>query len=151
MKLQELAYLFERDLNRLKNEISLYSTGELIWVQLPGTINSGGHICQHLIGNLKTYIGLQIGGFAYVRDREAEFSQRNFTAEQLIQELDNLLQMVPPLIRDMNEENLAEPYPYDVVQIHHDQTYGFILMHLCQHLAWHTGQINYHRRIVNVR
>ena len=84
MKLSEFAFLYQRDLNRLKKEISDYLTEEAMWVKLPGTINSGGNICQHLIGNLRTYIGLEIGGFPYVRDRESEFNLRLFTKSELL-------------------------------------------------------------------
>ena len=149
MKLQEFVFLYRRDLTRLKKEISAYLTEESLWAKLPGTVNSGGNICQHLIGNLRTYIGLQIGEVPYVRDRDAEFNSRLFTTEQLLKEIDFLLQVIPESILKMNENQLAEEYPHDVVDIHNEQSFGFILMHLYQHLAWHTGQINYHRRIVD--
>lgn len=149
MELQEYIVLYKRDLNRLKKEISAYATEESLWLKLPGTINSGGHICQHLIGNLRTYIGLQIGGFTYTRDREAEFGLRVFTKEQLLLEINFLLEIIPESILKMNKKTMADEYPHDVVEIHNQQSYSFILTHLYQHLAWHTGQINYHRRIVD--
>jgi len=149
MKLQEFVFLYRRDLNRLKKEISSYLTEESLWVRLPGTINPGGNICQHLIGNLRTYIGLELGEFPYVRDRDAEFDSRLFTREQLLLEIDVLQEVIPESILKMNEKQLTEEYPHDVVEIHSEQSYGFVLMHLHQHLAWHTGQINYHRRIVD--
>ena len=149
MKLHEFVFLYRRDLHRLRKEISAYHTEESLWVKIPGTINSGGNICQHLIGNLRTYIGLQIGGYSYVRDRDAEFNLRIFTKEQLIEEVDFLLEIIPGAILKMNEDLLTEEYPHEVVEIHSQQSYAFILTHLYQHLAWHTGQINYHRRIAD--
>lgn len=148
MKLEEYVFLYRRDLQRLKTEIAAYLTDESLWVKLPGTINPGGNICQHIIGNLRTYIGVQIGAFAYTRDRDAEFNARLFTKEQLLQEIDYLLEIIPASILKLTEDQLADEYPHEVVRIHSEQSYGFILMHLYQHLAWHTGQINYHRRIV---
>jgi len=149
MKLAEFVFLYQRDLNRLKKEISDYLTEEAMWVKLPGTINSGGNICQHLIGNLRTYIGLEIGGFPYVRDRESEFNLRLFTKSELLEEINFLLKIIPESILKMSEKELMDEYPHEVVEINSEQSYEFILMHLYQHLAWHTGQINYHRRIVD--
>ena len=149
MKLAEFIFLYQRDLNRLKKEISDYLTEEAMWVKLPGTINSGGNICQHLIGNLRTYIGLEIGGFPYVRDRESEFNLRLFTKSELLEEINFLLKIIPESILKMSEKELMDEYPHEVVEINSEQSYEFILMHLYQHLAWHTGQINYHRRIVD--
>ena len=65
--------LFSRDIDRLINEVKEYTDEDLLWQVLPGTTNSAGHLVQHLIGNLKTYIGNPFGNIHYIRDREAEF------------------------------------------------------------------------------
>ena len=38
--------------------------------------NSIGHLVLHLTGNLRYYIGAQIAGSGYVRDRDREFTDR---------------------------------------------------------------------------
>src|SRR5215467_11373233 len=39
--------------------------------------NSIGHLILHLTGNLNTFVGAQLGGSGYVRDREREFTDTN--------------------------------------------------------------------------
>lgn len=149
MEISVFDFLYSRDLKKLKSEIMAYTSEDSLWVKIPGTINSGGNICQHLIGNLRTYIGLPIGGYPYVRDRDAEFSARLFSQEELVNELDILLEIIPDSIRQLSDGRLSDEYPHDILTINATQNYSLVLTHLAMHLAWHTGQINYHRRIVN--
>src|SRR5437667_9622922 len=37
--------------------------------------NSIGHLILHLTGNLNHFVGAQLGGTGYVRDREREFTE----------------------------------------------------------------------------
>src|SRR6516225_12217944 len=37
--------------------------------------NSVGHLILHLTGNLNHFVGAQLGGTGYVRDREREFTE----------------------------------------------------------------------------
>ena len=46
-----LIELFERDLNRLKNEISTYKNEDRLWIIEKSINNSGGNLCLHLLGN----------------------------------------------------------------------------------------------------
>lgn len=138
--------LFSRDLKRLRKEIEQYHSESSLWVQLPGTINPGGNLCQHLIGNLRTYVGLTLGGHAYVRDRDAEFGQRTFTQMQMLAELDQLHEVVISTLETLDEQKMEEPYPREVVNLFPEQTVRLVLTHLLAHLSWHLGHINYHRR-----
>jgi uncharacterized damage-inducible protein DinB len=143
---EEYIFLYQRDLKKLKTEIDSYTNEDLLWKKIPGTLNSGGNLCQHLIGNLRTYIALELGGFPYIRNREAEFSARLFSKVQLLNELDYLLEIIPDSIRNLSEEELDAEYPYTTLTIHEPQSISLVLTHLAMHLAYHTGQINYHRR-----
>lgn len=140
--------LFSRDLQKLRKEIEQYHSETALWMQLPGTINPGGNLCQHLIGNLRTYVGLTLGGHAYVRDREAEFSQRRFTQMQMLAELDTLHEIVIATLAALDEQRMDEAYPREVVNLFPDQSVRLVLTHLLAHLSWHLGHINYHRRWV---
>jgi hypothetical protein len=141
--------LFVRDLKKLRAEIEHYPSEESLWVPLPGTINTGGNLCQHLIGNLRTYVTLTLGGIAYVRNREAEFSERVFTKEQLLKEIDWLLEWIPDTLKALEANAWEEEYPREVLNMFPEQSVSMILQHLLTHLAYHTGQINYHRRWVS--
>ena len=69
----EFAALYNREVSKVISEVNAYSSEEQMWVVLSGTINSAGNLVQHLIGNLRTYIGLVLGNVPYERDRDAEF------------------------------------------------------------------------------
>lgn len=138
--------LFSRDLKKLRKEIEQYHSEAALWVKLPGTINPGGNLCQHLIGNLRTYVGLTLGGHAYLRDREAEFNQKTFTQMQMLAELDQLHEIVVGTLGTLDKNRMEEEYPHDVVNLFPEQPVRLVLTHLLAHLSWHLGHINYHRR-----
>src|SRR5450755_4026670 len=48
---------------------------EQFWAKPFAFGNSFGHLVLHLTGNLNYYIGAQIAGTEYVRDRPLEFSE----------------------------------------------------------------------------
>ncbi|TLV03096.1 DinB family protein [Dyadobacter luticola] len=141
--------LYVRDLKKLRGEIEQYPTEESLWVPLPGTINSGGNLCQHLIGNLRTYIALTLGSVPYVRDRDAEFTRRYFTKDQLLDEVDLLIRYIPETIEKLDEAQMRAEFPRDVLNMFPEQNVGLVLQHLLTHLSYHTGQINYHRRWIS--
>ncbi|WP_333862471.1 hypothetical protein [Sphingobacterium sp.] len=65
MLIQTLKSLFHRDLKKLRDEIALYRLEENIWIVENSISNSAGNLCLHLIGNLQTYIGAEIGKTGY--------------------------------------------------------------------------------------
>ncbi len=140
--------MFSRDLKKLRKEIEQYHSEHALWLPLPGTINPGGNLCQHLIGNLRTYVGLTLGGNAYVRDRDAEFNQRTFTQAQMLSELDQLHEIVIGTLEQLDEQKMEEEYPRHVLDMFPEQTVRIVLTHLFAHLSWHLGHLNYHRRWV---
>src|SRR5712671_6785500 len=48
-----------------------------LWAKPVEPGNSIGHLVLHLTGNLNHFVGAQLGGSGYVRDREREFSETN--------------------------------------------------------------------------
>src|SRR5688500_19890123 len=82
--IEELIKIYDRDLERLKNEIELFNQEDNLW-KTTGTIkNSAGNLCLHLVGNLNTYVGKNLGKIPYIRNREAEFSLKNVPKKNLI-------------------------------------------------------------------
>lgn len=149
MENEIIVQLFERDLKKLRDEIEKYPSEESLWVRLPGTINTGGNLCQHLIGNLRTYVGLTLGNVHYVRNRDAEFAERLFTKTELIAELHKLLPIVLKSVSELSEAQLGSEYPRNVLDMFPNQTKELVLTHLLTHLSYHLGQINYHRRWIS--
>ena len=84
MLVESLKIMFNRDQLRLKAKINLYQKEESIWVIDKNISNSAGNLCLHLVENLNTYIGKEIGGTNYVRKRELEFSRKDVSRAELV-------------------------------------------------------------------
>ncbi|MEO6290569.1 MAG: DinB family protein [Ginsengibacter sp.] len=140
------AEIFERDLNKLIGELKAYPDESLIWKTADGISNSAGNLTLHLIGNLNFMIGVTLGNSGYVRDREREFSAKNISVRQMVDELNNTILVVKKTLEDLPEEGLEKEFP---VPINNKiSTVQFILIHLISHFGYHLGQINYHRRLL---
>ena len=72
----ELAALFSRDLAKLSQQIEAFPTDEALWQTLPGVKNAAGNLALHIEGNLREFVGRQLGDLAYQRKRDLEFSSR---------------------------------------------------------------------------
>tara|TARA_R110000868_G_scaffold108031_7_gene295196 strand:+ start:5136 stop:5582 length:447 start_codon:yes stop_codon:yes gene_type:complete len=147
MIINTLKTIFNRDLNQLKTEIDLYPNESLIWQVQNGISNSAGNLCLHLIGNLNTYIGTVFGKTDYIRNRPLEFSLKNIPKSDLLQKIDATLLVVEEALNTIKEDDLKMDYPLLVFK--NKTSTEFMLLHLTTHLAYHLGQINYHRRLLN--
>ncbi len=147
MSIQTLKILFNRDLDKLKFEIESYEFEKQIWAIDKNISNSAGNLCLHLIGNLNTYIGAEIGKTGYVRNRPLEFSLKDIPKSELIEKIENTISVVNNALDNLTEADLDAIYPQIVFE--KEMTTGFFLIHLSTHLAYHLGQINYHRRLLD--
>lgn len=144
---EALIEIFERDLNRLMNEMSLYKDENNLWVTKAGISNSAGNLCLHLLGNLNYYIGTGLGHTGYVRYRDDEFALKNIPRADLVTNIRNCILVVKNSLADLPEADFEKDFPIDV--------FGkpvktvFMLVHLTAHLTYHLGQINYHRRLID--
>ena len=147
MLVQTLKKLFERDLGKLRNEIESYKNESNLWIIDKGIANSAGNLCLHLVGNLKTYIGKELGGTGYIRNRDLEFSQKDIPQAVLLKMIDETIVTVDKALDTVTDQQLEEKYP--VIVFTEKMTTGFFLVHLLAHLSYHLGQINYHRRLLD--
>ncbi|MFV8379251.1 DUF1572 family protein [Flavobacterium sp. LB3R33] len=146
MLIESLKTLFNRDLNQLRTEIESYQNESDIWTIQKGIANSAGNLCLHLIGNLNTYIGAQYGKTGYIRNRPLEFSLKDIPRVQLLSKIEETIVVVDNALNNISEVELKKEYPLLVFK---DKTSTeFMLIHLTTHLAYHLGQINYHRRLL---
>lgn len=138
--------LLARELGTLRRELEAYPDDASLWRTVPGITNSGGTLALHLIGNLRHCIGARLGATGYVRDRAAEFSRRGVPREELVREVDDTLRTIERTLPEVSEERLAATFPEPMrgVTLRTDD----LLAHLASHLAYHLGQIDYHRRIL---
>lgn len=139
--------LFERDLNRVINELNQYRQEMKIWSVQCNISNSAGNLTLHLIGNLNTYIGKEIGKTMYERNRELEFSQKDIPRQQLVDQLADTIVVIKNSLRTLTDEDLKKEYP--VLVFSEMTSTEYLLVHLTTHLAYHLGQINYHRRLID--
>jgi uncharacterized damage-inducible protein DinB len=146
MLIETLRSLFDRDLNQLKTEIESYQNESQIWVIDKNISNSAGNLCLHLIGNINTYIGAEIGKTGYIRNRPLEFSSKNIPKTELITQINDTILVVNNALDRLTRADLETTYPQIVFE--KEMTTGFFLVHLSTHLAYHLGQINYHRRLI---
>jgi uncharacterized damage-inducible protein DinB len=141
-----LIRLFEQDLDRLADEIRQYPDDASLWVVKDGIKNSGGNLCLHLAGNLQHFIGAVLGNSGYIRNREAEFSLKNIAKHKLINEVENTKLAVRDTLEQVSKRELEKEYPIRVFD--EPVTTEHFLLYLLAHLSYHTGQINYHRRLL---
>jgi uncharacterized damage-inducible protein DinB len=147
MLIETLKKLFNRDLNKLKSEIELYQDEKKIWYIEKSIANSAGNLCLHLVGNLNTYIGAEIGKTGYIRHRELEFSLKDIPRVELISKVEETIKVVEGSLDKLQEGDLKREYPLLVFDKKTSTEY--FLVHLSSHLTYHLGQINYHRRLLD--
>lgn len=143
-----LRSLYQRDLNKLKTEIEAYQKEENLWKIDKNISNSTGNLCLHLIGNLNHFIGAHLGNTGYVRHRDLEFSLKNIPKAELIERIEATTAVVDSVLSQLPETEMEKEYP--LVVFEDTMTTGYFLIHLLSHLDYHLGQINYHRRLLDI-
>lgn len=141
-----LSEMYRRDLTRLSQEIERFPAEEMLWQMLPGIANSAGNLAMHLEGNLREYIGRQIGGLAYTRNRPLEFAGKGVPKHEILRRIAELSELIPSIITAIPAAELEKDYP-EIVLGKPLTVYAF-LIHLHGHFNWHLGQIDYLRRVL---
>jgi uncharacterized damage-inducible protein DinB len=135
-----------RDLNKLEQELRQYPGEAFLWKVESGITNPAGNLTLHLCGNLQYYIGAVLGQTGYVRDRNLEFSAKDKSLDDLVQEIDKARQAVASTLPTLSDAQLQADYPVDVFGKPMKTLY--FLIHLTAHFSYHLGQVNYHRRLL---
>jgi len=146
MTVDDLRTILLRDLEAVKRELLAFRDEKDIWAMPPGVPNSAGTLALHMAGNLHHFLGAVLGGAQYVRDREGEFGDRDLPRKELLARLDATARAVEGVLGEMDDTRLHETFPGEF-PMGRVRT-GRFLLHLATHLAYHLGQIDYHRRIV---
>src|SRR5215472_16882308 len=114
------------------------------WIKPLEPGNSVGHLVLHLTGNLNHFVGAQLGGSGYVRDREREFTETQLPSKgDALQKLDDAVAGFRKVVSSLSAEQLAAPHP--------EARFGVVmnaLIHLLAHFALHRGQMSYIVRLV---
>src|SRR5450755_2599019 len=109
--LPTLSSIFERDVNNLIEEISLYKSETDLWKIKDGISNPGGNLTLHLIGNLNYFIGATLGNTGYVRERDKEFSLKDIPRKQLIDDINNTSAILTNTLSSLSQDDLEKDFP----------------------------------------
>lgn len=108
--------------------------------------NSVGHLVLHLSGNLNHFVGAQLGGSGYVRDREREFTEKQVPSKgEALHGLDEAVEAFRRVVSGLSADQLAAPHP--------EARFGLVmnaLTFLIAHFALHRGQMSYIVRLVKM-
>src|SRR6266478_5066553 len=122
-------------------ELAAPLSDEQFWTKPFAFGNSFGHLVLHLTGNLNYYIGAQIAGTGYVRDRPLEFSDTTRPSKaEVLEKFDQALEMVLGAIDIQSAEDWSKEYSGAGA----DARDRFEMMLQCEtHLHHHIGQMMY--------
>lgn len=140
----ELSTLFARDLSKLRRGLEAFPDTASLWTTAPDVTNAAGTLALHLEGNLREYIGRQLGGIDYTRDRPLEFNARGVEQGDLVARIGAVHDMIPRVVAGLTPEALDATYPEQVLGA--PMSTRQFLIHLYGHLNYHLGQLDYLRR-----
>lgn len=116
-------------------------TDEQFWTRPYPYGNSVGHLVLHITGNLNYFIGTQIAGTGYVRNRPLEFTDSSARSkEDVLHTLDEAVSMVSKTVTGQSLGDWSRAYEAAGAD---DRTRFSILLRCAAHFHHHLGQIIY--------
>ena len=138
---QGLGGQFTRVRDKIHTIVDPLSTDEL-WTRPYPYGNSIGHLMLHLTGNLNYYVGAQIVGTGYVRDRPREFADTSRRPKQdVLTAFDRAVEMVLAALAAQDETDWAAPFSGVGAEDIRDRLAMFL--RCAAHADHHAGQIIY--------
>ncbi|MFY9673723.1 MAG: DinB family protein [Terriglobales bacterium] len=123
------------------HEMAAPFSDEQFWARPFPFGNSFGHLVLHLTGNLNYYIGAQMAGTGYVRDRPKEFSESSRPSkEEVLKKFDEAIEIVLRAIRGQSANDWSLPYSADGADA---RTRFEMVLQCATHLHHHIGQMMY--------
>ncbi|MEP7323605.1 MAG: DUF1572 family protein [Saprospiraceae bacterium] len=148
MLLETIQLVFIRDLEKLRFEIQSYKNEDVIWHTEKAITNPAGNLVLHLVGNLNAFIGAALGHTDYVRNRDLEFSMKGVSRIELIHKIDAAIKMIGEVMPTLKDLDVNELFP--ILVFKEKTSIEYFLIHLAGHLNYHLGQVNYHRRLLDI-
>ena len=109
-----------------------------IWLKPNTALNSMGNLVLHLCGNITQYIISTLGGAPDHRNRDSEFAAvGGKTKAELKSSFNNVIEQSIQCINNADDADLSK---IKKVQVY-DLTGVGIIIHVTEHLSYHTGQI----------
>jgi uncharacterized damage-inducible protein DinB len=136
---------FERNYREAAQKIHVLIeplTDDQIWARPYPYGNSIGHLLLHLTGNLSYYIGAEMGGTGYVRNRPLEFMDTSRAPKaELLGKFDQAIATVASVLKKQVEQDWSAAYTAKGFEDCGDRFTAFL--RCAAHLSHHTGQIIY--------
>jgi len=124
------------------HELATPLSDEQFWQKPFSFGNSFGHLVLHLTGNLKYYIGAEMAGTGYVRDRDREFTEADRPSkDEVMKRFDEAVAMVARTVRAQSEKDWALPYTA-MREVDAGNRFN-IFLRCASHLHHHLGQMTY--------
>jgi len=142
---EELAYEFLRvsrreltqNLEKIEKAVGLL-TPKQVWTRGSEAENSIGNLLLHLSGNVRQWIISGVAQAPDVRDRDAEFAEREvIDPETLLARLRETVTAADIVLSRVSSEQLLEKRRIQVF----DLTVMHAIYHCVEHFSGHTGQI----------
>lgn len=127
---------------RIARCLSLLSQ-EQVWHHPNTSVVSVGNLVLHLCGNVGQWVNSTLGDRPDERDRDREFHRTGVAKEELIESLKQVLDEAKRVITGLGAAELTRTYK---VQGFQESGTG-ILVHVVEHLSYHTGQISLHAKL----
>jgi hypothetical protein len=123
-------------------ELATPLTDEQFWHKPFPFGNSFGHLVLHLTGNLNYYVGAQIAGTGYVRDRGREFAEtRHVPKEEVLEAFDRVIEIVLRTVRVQSAEDWSAPYR--ALRAENVANRFHMVLQCAAHMDHHLGQMIY--------
>jgi hypothetical protein len=123
------------------HEMAAPLSEEQFWTKPFPFGNSFGHLVLHLTGNLNYYIGAQIAGTGYVRDRPLEFSDTTRQPKaEVLKKFDQAIEVVVGAINSQTADDWSKEYA--AVGAEARDRFEIVLQ-CATHLHHHMGQMLY--------
>jgi uncharacterized damage-inducible protein DinB len=117
-------------------------TDEQVWTRPYPYGNSIGHLLLHLTGNLSYYIGAEISGTGYVRNRTLEFADTvRHPKLELLAKFDAAIATVAAALQKQSENDWPTEYSAKGLEDAGDRFTAFL--RCAAHISHHTGQMIY--------
>ena len=133
------------ELGEQARELAAPLNDKQFWTRPFAFGNSFGHLVLHLTGNLNYYIGAEIAGTGYVRDRDREFSEAARPPKNdVMRRFDEAVAMVARTARTQGEQDWSRAC---TAMREEDADNRFnIFLRCATHLHDHIGQMMYLQR-----
>src|SRR5229473_167037 len=131
-------------IHRRVRELTEPLSTEQLWTRTYPYGNSIGNLILHLTGNLNYYIGAQVGGTGYVRQRPLEFSNTGLPKDEVLREFDKVIEIVIATIGKQLDDDWAAPFYGELESESKTRFSGFLAC--AGHAYHHVGQMIYLQR-----